>query len=466
MAELSSAVNELIKGKRVSENLPVYTGGLMALYNRMAHLRLALNYYTFSEIFFELSQEQKSIISGETAIMQQLMKTAVLSGETDYEEAERTVVNLRNGIIGKMEVLTAYTDKIQLYEYILNRVEFRFNSSEYSGEYYRNGFEKDIYNYVINDKDNAVVNMKLSMVMGELPMRLSRNKFFDILKDSFSIYKENEKGSVKDFAYRIKTAGGICTPAGMEEYFPVLNRYLKDFESVDYNDITKEQFEMIRSEMDLAGELATEYADAFVLLTEVINDMYSIILCRNALYDTNEKDKLLSIISQSFGVVEGELEPDTEWALKFSEFEGLQEKIGSMIFTPESTMEEIYNINEKMIGHLGADKDFKILSKISRLQSTSTFASLEDEEELKETADDKYINDTVEELITEFSSVFDGCSRYYKRAVMAAVISNVPAFFNNLEEFKSYTHVALSQCNDEAEQKACMTLINMMITNG
>lgn len=466
MAELSSAVNELIKGKRVSENLPVYTGGLSALYNRMAHLRLALNYYTFSEIYYELDKEKKDIISSEISITESLIKDVILSNNTDYDEAEKTIIKLRDDIISKMEALTAFTDNIQIYEYILNRVEFRFNESDYGSKYYHNGFERDIYNYVINDKDNAVINMKLSMIMGELPMRLSQNKFFDVLKDSFSIYKESEKLSVNDFAYRIRTAGGIYTPAGMEEHFPLLNRYLKDFSAVDYADITEEQFNVLREEMDSAGELATEYADAFVLLTEVINDIYSIILCRNALYDTNEKDKLVEIISQSYNVIEGNCEPDLEWAEKFVDFEGLQERLGSMILNPESTMEEIFNINEKVIEHLGAVEDFKRLQKISRLQSTSTFASLTEDESLKETADEKYINETVEGLIQEFKELFDSCTRYYKRAVMAAVISNVPAYFNNLDEFKSYVHVALSQCNDEAEQKACMTLINMMISNG
>ena len=34
----------------------------------------------------------------------------------------------------------------------------------------------------------------------------------------------------------------------------------------------------------------------------------------------------------------------------------------------------------------------------------------------------------------------------------------------NMEEFKKYVHVALSQCTDSAERQACMALINLMIT--
>lgn len=465
MAELSSAVNELIKGKRVSENLPVYTGGLFSLYKRMAYLRMALNYYTFSEIYYELNKDKKEVIFEEVTALQKLINGIILSNEMDYEAAEAEIIKLRNSIIGKMEVLTAFTDRIQIYEYILNRVEFRFNESEFDDEYYKNNFERDILNYVVNDRDNAVINMKLAMVMGELPMRLSKNKFFDVINQSFSVYKESEKLSINDFAYRIRTAGAIYSPEGMNKYFPLLNGYLNDFSSVDYNTITEEQFNLMRDKMDDAGALATEYADAFVMLTEVINDVYSMILCRDALYDSNETAKLVDIISQSYSVVQGDNEPDLEWAEKFVDFEGLQESIGNMIFTPESTMDEILNINRSVIEHLNATEDFVRLNKISRLQSTSTFAPLEDDEAMKEIADEKYIADVVEGLVKDFAEVFENCTRYYRRAVMAAVISNLPAYFNNLDEFKAYVHVALSQCNDDSERKACMTLINMMISS-
>ncbi len=465
MAELSSAVRELTKGKKASENLAIYTKEFSALYSNMSHLRLAINYYTFSEIYYELSKDKREIVNEELKIVQQLIDTVILTKEPDFQKAENVIVKLRSEIIAKMEILTAFTDRIQLYEYILNRVEYRFNESEYDDNYYRKNFEKDIYNYVINDRDNAVINMKLAMVMGELPMRLSKNKFFDILKDSFSIYKESEKGSVDDFAYRLRTAGGVYTPDGMDKYFAQLNKYLEDFAAVNYSEITKEQFEQLRTEMDTAGELVREYADTFVLITEIINDIYSIVLCNGLVYDNDNKDKLTDIISASQKVIEGDLEPDLELAEQFVMFEGVQERLGMLISSPESAMDKILEINEKVIEHIGMTNDFKKLDKISKLQSTSTFATLEENSALRELADDKYIKSTVDELITDFAKVFENNVRYYNRAVMAAVISNVPAYFNNLEEFKSYVHVALTQCSDAAEQKACMTLINMMIAS-
>ena len=51
MADLTTAVGELLKKKNTEENLHIYVEGLSSLYKRMAELRLAMNYYTFAEIY-------------------------------------------------------------------------------------------------------------------------------------------------------------------------------------------------------------------------------------------------------------------------------------------------------------------------------------------------------------------------------------------------------------------------------
>ena len=47
-----------------------------------------------------------------------------------------------NEIINKMDAVTTYADKLGLYEYILNRVEYRFNECEFDNNYYKNNYSK------------------------------------------------------------------------------------------------------------------------------------------------------------------------------------------------------------------------------------------------------------------------------------------------------------------------------------
>ena len=54
MAELMTAVNELLKGKRVEENADIYCDGIETLYKSSAYVKLCMNYHIFSEVYEEI----------------------------------------------------------------------------------------------------------------------------------------------------------------------------------------------------------------------------------------------------------------------------------------------------------------------------------------------------------------------------------------------------------------------------
>lgn len=462
--ELQTVVSELLKGKRAETNLCEYSNGLKNMYKEVAYLRLALNYYTFSEIYYELPKDRKSLCNDEVLTLQELVFGLIIEENINYDEAIKKVSDIRTQIISKMDGITAYADKLGIYEHILNRIEFRFNECEYDDNYYVNIFENDIYNYVVGDKDNSAINMRLSMVMGELPMRLSRNKFYDILRDSFSIYKGSEKMAVKDFVYRIKTAGGIYSTNTSDKKFSKLKKAIDELSSYDYVNATEKEYELYRSKLDKTAALAMDYSDVYMTLAEIINDIYSIALCRND-YVWKEKESLKGIIAYCYDVIENKEEPDVMQAEKFVEFEGLQESLRYKLDAPENALFEIFKINKGEIDKLQLTEDFFELDMISKLQSSSTFVAFEENAEDKEEADDKYIDNVVDGLIEDFGKEFEASNRTYMRAVMSGVISNLPAYFNNLQEFREYVSVSLSQCSDKAEQKACMTVINMLMAS-
>lgn len=184
MADLTTAVGELLKKKNTEENLHIYVEGLSSLYKRMAELRLAMNYYTFAEIYSDFDFAKKTAVDPYINEIQQIINDVILLDTLSLDAVDR-IDALRNRIIAKMEILTAYTDIFQIYEYVLNRVEYRFSESEFGDEYYNDRFEKDIYRYITGDKDNTVINMKLSQIVGQVPMRLSKNKFYDMLRIHF-----------------------------------------------------------------------------------------------------------------------------------------------------------------------------------------------------------------------------------------------------------------------------------------
>lgn len=277
MAELMTAVNELLKGKRVEENADIYCDGIETLYKSSAYVKLCMNYHIFSEVYEEIEDDEKNVIQPVVARIQTLVSNLVDCNDIDaglIEEAE----SIRERLVNVMEILTAHADRLQIFEYMLNRIEFRFRNEPFDSTYYNDGFERDIERYVLSDRDNAVINMKITQMVSQLPMRLSQNRFFNIIENSLSIYKGSERSSLDDFVYMIKTAGTLFRPANFEDEFDEILSIEKDLSGLDYDSLDKTGYEKARMAYDKVSVLTERYSDACVMLTQVINDLYSIML--------------------------------------------------------------------------------------------------------------------------------------------------------------------------------------------
>ncbi len=49
------------------------------------------------------------------------------------------------------------------------------------------------------------INYKIQDVIGQLPVRLTKNKFFEMLSDGMSVYEGGTKESLNSFLYMIRT---------------------------------------------------------------------------------------------------------------------------------------------------------------------------------------------------------------------------------------------------------------------
>ena len=93
----------------------------MSMAYRSSFTRLGLNYYTMYEAVYDehsASQKVNQILEEFNRILE-----AFLKGEGEISPLD----TLRNRLIHDMNILTAYTDCFQIYEYVLNRVERRWS---------------------------------------------------------------------------------------------------------------------------------------------------------------------------------------------------------------------------------------------------------------------------------------------------------------------------------------------------
>ena len=80
-----------------------------------------------------------------------------------------------------------------------------------------------------------------------------------------------------------------------------------------------------------------------------------------------------------------------------------------------------------------------------------------------ETADKAYVDSVCEALIASFEASFETMDRTVRRAVMSSVLSQVPVFFNSIDEIQGYINTSLMLCSDVSEKQACVEVLRIVM---
>ena len=198
-------------------------------------------------------------------------------------------------------------------------------------------------------------------------------------------------------------------------------------------------------------------------LGELINDAYVILLSSPyKLNDSRYSENAVNIIREIKQQFESEdVNFEDELAENFTVLEGAQEKLYEQFSSYEYIIDDVLEENKDMLQSLMLDKIYNSLKRITILESGSIFADFE----LKNTeiADEKYVKEATEKLISQFKDIFSQNERIINRAIMASALSALPVFFGNVEEIKDYVINSLKQCADKAEKTAVVEIIMQMM---
>lgn len=479
---LRAVCTEIEKGQELDRNLPVFINHLINLYGQYAEVKFTIHYYTFYEYFAE---NFPNGFEEEEALKEfnQLLKEYFLAGEagSKTEEGIAKLNALRSSCIKRMQVLTAYTDIFQVYEYVLNRVEYRFKDA--GEELSKEEFANKALAYIFDTQDNVVVNGKIKEVLGQLPIRMTKQKYFELLKSSISLYKDGDMSSLESFLYMIKTCSMLYDTEEMKDY-PYLMNLRKEFAGENYKEITKERYEALTKLLEISASYINTRVDFYFGLQECINNLYVMLLSSPYIYMEGgyklenlkeemkylvlpqEMDKLREIIGDvNKQFLTGEFLPfGEEVEEKMSYTEGKQEMLIEEVSKLEAYLPEIKGRYQSLLNSLMLGPVFNSVLLSEKLLSSSLFIDLE-KMDSKEKADEAYIIKTQDEVIGELSRLFAENERAVTRAVMANTLSKLPVFFQNQAEIKDYIENSLEQCQDRAERTACIRIIQSFFDN-
>jgi hypothetical protein len=364
-----------------------------------------------------------------------------------------------------MEVVTSYVDRIRIYEYVLNRIEYRFSEEEPDQAYYRTYLTNDLMQYILSDRDNVVINAKISEVVGQLPMRLSKSKFFEYLEEAFTLYHGAQKKTIDDFVYALKTTAMLDKAKEFESLFPEIHDIYTTLANADYTNLTESEYHRLKGTLTIGVEQMSECADMFVLLAQMINNAYTIILTRKhtlgVVEETNHAMSIIGAVKAGFDHAMADL--DDNILEKFVLFEGKQERIMAIVSQSDFAIDFARANFKTQIKAQNLEEIYLALVSVTKLQSGSDFVNLSMDCEDLEVPDNSYADKACRSLITQLSTLFQQQPQIVRRAVMSSVLAQLPVFFNSTEEIQQYINLSLEQCNDSAEQMAVIEVMKMII---
>lgn len=414
---------------------------------RYAYTNLALNYYSYYEVLQE-SGKLPSGIRDYTAQYNRLL-SEYLEGKLCLEELD----GLRKQVISSVEVTTAYLDCFQIYEYVMNRLERRFiTGSDVSGD--DGEVVSRIMGYIWGSKDNVVVNGRIQEVIGQLPIRFTRSKFYSMVNDCLSIYIGSDRTAIDNMMYVLRTEAMSSLPEDMKTGFEELYEILENLRQADYSRLTKEEYLSLSNSMQNGCEILTEDSGIYMLLIDLINDLYLMFLAKaDAVVDLAEEELLGGIAAGILGQFKEESQTPLEEEIteKLVLLEGRQESFYEKYAQQDLNSEEL------------EEPYREILKKVEILMSGSSFVSLEDMPASEEKADRVYVEQKAQTFFTELDGLFKGLKKPVVRAVMAQMLSKLPVCFNSADEIESYIRTSLESCTDIYEKEASIELLTELM---
>lgn len=425
-----------------------------------SYTRLALNYYTL----FESLTEDNRLSDRESACLHTLNEL-IRDYFTDGEILAR-LDGLRGEITREVEIITAYTDCFQIYEYVLNRLERKFKTLPETG-YNDETFTSMVVSFITNTKESAVMNGRIRQVISQLPVRLTKQKFFSLVMEGLSVYIGSPKENLRDMMYTLRTESMADLPEGMAEGRKSMYETLEQFKRMDYRNLTSEAFAEAQARLMVVSAQLNEEAELYVSLQEIVNDLYVLTLAKqDAVIDLNEEELYRSLILGVLAEFEENGSGDGREAYfmeRLTRLEGRQETYYERYLRSEMPAET---------KELLADPDYVRAANVDLLLSGSSFMELKSvlsgmEEEAgvqaEETIDRPYLERTAEAYFKELEAVFAATSKPVMRAIMAKVLSDLPVCFNSIDEIQSYIKGSLESCGDEAEKETCKELLEELM---
>ena len=221
-------------------------------------------------------------------------------------------------------------------------MEYRFKDSIHIMNEDKNALPQSLISYILSDKDNVVMNTRICEIIRELPLRMTKSKFFELLHSGLEVYKDSPKKGLDDFLYMLRTVSTIDIDKNAFILSKDIENIFNDFKNANYSDLTEEKYDELHNKLEFVIGFIQAKVNDYLMIAELINDVYVIILSSHYVEEQplehNSTEKIIATIYEKIQSKDA-LEEEIELEEYFIALEGLQQKYYRQFSTNEHVLE-------------------------------------------------------------------------------------------------------------------------------
>ena len=458
MRELKKMIHDIQKGKNLESSLKNYREIAIRNFNEYGALELTFSAFTLLQ---EAWEEKPHLAEKERDMLDRILRALAGLGEENcrYSDWIPVMDELRQDITAKMDYFTAYTDCLICYEYVLNRMELKFlpekELKKRLAQFDNEQFLEQIMVYLFGEKDQSVTQEKLQLLIGQIPVHMTKSKLFEKIGESMTLYRGGEKASLENFLYMLRTAAMIYEPKRAPAGYPDFEKAMSRLQKADYENIEEDEYGQLAEILEKSAKAIREVTDFYYSMQKVVNSIYALCISMPYLDRESKFIRVQKAIWRCYAKREYREE-------MLVPLEGRIEECVEKNSYLEAVLIEVKNSYPEELSRWELASFFEDFLRVTDLLSDSLFIDLEQAEK-GEIADDSYINEKREEIFEELSEKLGQVSRPVKKAIMGAVLEKLPALFQNTDEVKEYIRVNLFGCENQAEKCVVFSILQDMI---
>lgn len=461
---LKSIIKEIKNGKNLEKNIFEYTNYFFQTYAETALLHLTMDYYMLYEIMLDKNEEKNIEIQEMIKNVNNIVRDVFIENKNTVKVNTEKINQIRNEVIKKMKIITTYTDKLQIYEHVLNRIELRFQKNLVLTN--QTEFIKKTLSYIFSSKDNVITNNRIKEVVAELPVRMARGKYYQLIKNSFGLFKGAEESALDSFLYHLESAAMLYEPEEMKGHFQNLQKFLQELEQIKFQELEAKEYQELETKFLSYADFCVDVSEQYLGIQSIINHLYAYVLSMEFIQLGNTKEvqacnDIVTAVCELFLQGDSQLIP-AEIEGKLIDTEGKQEILALDCEQLETVLYEMQSAREDTIKQLQIEPEINTLHQMEQLMGSSLFVEFTKEEK-NEIVSEERLEEVIKSFLNRIAEKFKQNQMCVNRAIVAGTLAQIPNFFHTTDEVKEYLEQSIEQCSDDAERQASINIIQSMI---